>query len=61
MDRWLTFSKTEDITAVHVKVKKQLLQDLLCRVDGFLRGAHSVFCTRSLGGLTVIICRLSEE
>jgi hypothetical protein len=43
VDRWPTFSKTEHFTAVHVKVKKQILQDLLCRVDGFLRGGLQ-FC-----------------
>lgn len=41
VDQWPTFSKTEDIAAVHLKVEKQLLQDILCRVDGFCEGVFS--------------------
>ena len=61
VDQWPTVSKTGDITAVHVKVKKHLLQDLLCRVDGFLRGGLQFYAVEVQEDLTVVICRISEE
>ena len=59
LDGPFLFSKTEELTAVHVTVKRQLLHIRLCPGDG----STVFFCRRSLGGRngTIRVYRLSED